>query len=533
MVKNPELENPSVPAQSRVRLARFIALWNFFPLDRWPARLAIALFILAACFARAYIGLWGMRIYTHDAFVLLDGAWRILNGQRPHVDFYTGLGPVSYLITAAGVIAARGNAAGLAYGQALFAGLAGWWAYRLAVRRIRGLGAVLLCASIALMAIVPTTIGDAASWITAGMTYNRFGYALVALLMIEACAPMRLQERGDDLRGGLSSGLILGILLFLKISFFLGGLFLLAALTPLRAQTPERWRGIGLAFGLGALGFGAYLRFDLAAMYNDLRTVAHAKHLTTGTYLVKDVIVSAIPFLLFVLLGAHSAVSPWERNAIRFAGLCVCATGFFLLLTSWQFYGLPLDAIMAVLLVDRAIPESPPPLAARAPRLFALLFGIFIAVAYVVPEIQGLNYGLRQKIRQTPHTNFTAAHLAGSNSTTDHDYVEFVNEGCEMIDRYRGPGDTVASLDFTNPFSFGLGMKPPLGGTTWLQYGTDFDEFGPSPERVFQGASLVMLPKVFSDPTLPATVPRIYEPYLKQHYTVAAESLNWRLYRRK
>lgn len=539
MVKSSELERRSAPAQPvRVPLARFIALWNFAPVDRWPVCLAIGLLILGACFARTYIGLWGMRMYAQDAFTMLDGAWRILNGQRPHVDFYTGLGPVSYLIAAAGVIVARGNADGLAYGQALFACLAGWWAYRLSVRRVRGLGALLLGAAVVLMAIVPTTIGDTPAGITPATTYNRYGYALVALLMLEACmplrpSPLRPATKDDEFRGGLSTGLILGVLLFLKVSFFMGAVFLLGALTPLRQQRRERWRGIGAAFGLVVLAFAVYLRFDLAAMYGDLRTVAHAKHVTTGTYLVKDIIVSAMPFLLFVLLLAQSAGSRWERNAVRIAGLCVCATGFFLMMTSWQFFGLPLDAIMALLLVERAIPESPDPLPASAPRLLALLFGIFFAVAYITPEIEGLNYGIRQKMLRTPHTSFTALHLAGFSSTVERDLVEYINEGCDLLNQHRLPSDSVAALNFTNPFSFGLGMKPRVGGTTWLQYGTDFDDAGPSPERVFQGASLVMLPKLFSDSTLPGTIPRIYEPFLKQHYVLEAESLNWWLYRRK
>jgi hypothetical protein len=76
-------------------------------------------------------------------------------------------------------------------------------------------------------------------------------------------------------------------------------------------------------------------------------------------------------------------------------------------------------------------------------------------------------------------------------------------------------------------------MKPPSGGATWLQYGTNFDDAGPSPERVFGDASLVMLPKLFSDKTLADSVPRLYGPFLKRHYALEGESLNWSLYRRR
>jgi hypothetical protein len=502
-------------------------------LDYLPVRALVAIFILGMCFIRAYVGLWGMRIYTQDAFTVLDGAWRVLNGQRPHLDFYTGLGPVTYLITAAGVVIAAGNAAGLAYGQALFGCLAGLWAYRLSERRLRGLATMLVCAIVVLLAVVPTTIGDAPSGITPATTYNRFGYALVALLMIEASACYSFPNKRDEYWGGASTGLALGVLLFLKVSFFMGAGFLLLALVPLKKQTRERWYGMGAAFGITLLAFAWYLQFDLAVVYHDLSTVAHAKHVRLGVYLAKDVVVNAMPFLLFAQLIAQSEKSSRDRNAVRIAGLAVCLAGFFFLVTSWQFWGLPLDSLMAILLVDRAVPKSASTAPIRAPRLLVLLFGSFFAFTYLTSEVAGLNYALSERVHQIPHTSFTAPTLAGFNTTIERDYVEYINEGCDLLNRHRNPEDSVLALNFTNPFSFGLGMKPPSGGATWLQYGTNFDDAGPSPERVFGDASLVMLPKLFSDKTLADSIPRLYGPFLKQHYALEAESLNWSLYRRR
>jgi hypothetical protein len=385
-----------------------------------------------------------------------------------------------------------------------------------------------------LMAIVPTTIGDIPAGITPATTYNRCGYALVALLMIEALSARRPGRGRDEFIGGLSTGIVLGTLLFLKISFFMGAGFLLLALAPLRKQTRGRWYGIAAASGITVLAFAWYLRFDLAAMYNDLLTVAHTKHVKLGGYLAKDVIVSACPFLLFTDLISRTAASRWDRNAIQLAGLGVCLAGFFFLLTSWQFYGLPLNSVMAILLLDRTVPESAPVTPVPGLRFSILLLGSFFALIYIGSEAAGLNYALSEKLKQTPHTGFTAPTLVGFNSTVEHDYVEYVNEGCNLLQLHRRPEDTVLSLNFTNPFSFALRMKPPSQGTTWLQYGTDFDDVhGPAPERIFGDASLVMLPKIFSDGTLPDTVPRIYGPFLKQHYALAAESPNWWLYRRK
>jgi hypothetical protein len=88
------------------------------------------------------------------------------------------------------------------------------------------------------------------------------------------------------------------------------------------------------------------------------------------------------------------------------------------------------------------------------------------------------------------------------------------------------------SLDFSNPFSYSLRIKPARGGTTVLQYGTTFDDrHRQSPEELFGFADLVMLPNFYSDGTLAASIPRLYGPYLNSHYKKVAESVNWQLYR--
>jgi hypothetical protein len=380
---------------------------------------------------------------------------------------------------------------------------------------------------------VPTTVGDSAQGITPATTYNRCGYALVALLMIESIAARKPGGTSAEFWGGASTGLVLGTLLFLKISFFMGAGFLLVVFIPLRKQTRERRIGIGAALALTILAFAWYLRFDLAAVFNDLRTVAHTKHVMLGWYLLRDVIINAAPFLIFVYLISQNIASQWDRNMLRLAGLGVCLAGFFLLLTSWQFYTLPLDSVMVVLLLDWAIPDAARGTPPVALRISALLLGGLFALNFVGSHALALEFGLSQKLQPAAYASFKAPVLSGFNSPVERDYVKYVNDGCDLLNRNRKAGESVMSLNFSNPFSFALGMKPPLGGTTWLQYGTNFDDtHGPSAERVFGNARLVMLPKVFSDLTLPETVPRIYGPFLKRHYRLAAESGSWWLYRR-
>src|SRR5271170_4109624 len=41
--------------------------------------------------------------FPSDIAGTLDGGWRVINGQIPHVDFYTPLGVVTHLIVALGM----------------------------------------------------------------------------------------------------------------------------------------------------------------------------------------------------------------------------------------------------------------------------------------------------------------------------------------------------------------------------------------------------------------------------------------------
>src|SRR5215469_15595222 len=55
-----------------------------------------------------------INVFHNDALWMLDNGWRVLNGQVPHRDFYSPLGPLEYGILAAGMLLAKGSAQGLA-----------------------------------------------------------------------------------------------------------------------------------------------------------------------------------------------------------------------------------------------------------------------------------------------------------------------------------------------------------------------------------------------------------------------------------
>ena len=530
-----EASHELAPSDLERLAARFVAVWSYPFLASSVVRAALLVALVSLCLVRTYLGLSGIVVYSHDAFGALDGAWRILSGQTPHADFYTPLGPVIYLVTAFGLLLSHGGAEGAGYSQALCGGLLGFWTYRLSRPRLGHLPAILMCLTVVLLAINPSSVGEPPPS-TSCMAYNRYGYALVSLLLVEGVARLDSAGRRQELWGGISTGVILALLLFLKISYFVGGTALVAALIPCRKQVKERWAGIVSGFLGVFLIFCAYLGFNLVPMWNDLRMVAGAKPARISWFIVDNLYMSVAFYLAFVFASASFLSSVGDKpaaRAVRISGVAVCLAGIFLLSTNFQFYGLPLNAVGAVLVLKQigALPAAGQSQTFKHASL--LVWGSLFVAGTLSYEAMGLGFGVAQKQswEDTPHASFRTDVLAGFR-TFESSYVDLVNDGLSLVSRYRRPSDTVMSLDFSNPFSYALGMRPAPGGATTLHYRGNFnDSHHPAPQRLFGQASLVMVPVVPSEKGLLLSVPRIYGPYLEEHFHLVGGSPGWRLYR--
>ncbi|MCU1335577.1 MAG: hypothetical protein JWO19_1158 [Bryobacterales bacterium] len=523
--------NPPAPkAPLSPVLARFLNQWKP-PLRYSIVAGSIVLAAVAAiCLIRAYIGLSVVRYWT-DVFIYLDGGWRVLHGQMPQRDFYGSVGPITYWLAALGLLLDGGTAQGWIYAQALFGFLLGVWAYFLTIRFGR-LPAALLTFTVTLFALAPFNFGEVPSHLSGGMVYNRFSYAIVALILIESMQASPFPRRWTEFAGGFSTGLAIAILLFLKISFFLGAGVLVAALVPSKPQVLRRW--IGMISGFLLFVFVVFIIYqgDFTPIFDELRTVAQTKHLVFRSAYVETAVNSGLPFLGLVALGASLL---WKRGfrregvAVLVSGLAVLATGFGFLISNWQLYDLPLNALMAILIVQKLVAR--PALSDSAAFLPAVCLGMVLAVAHMSIDVYGLAIGIPKHaaLARDPSTRFDAAVLEGFRCD-DRDYVRWVNDGLALARRYRVEGDTLMTLDLVNPFSYTLGIPPPQRGATWLGYGNNFDEVhGPPPERIFGNASLVMEPRESTDPNIPV----VYGGYLSDHFQMLGESAQWRIFRRR
>jgi hypothetical protein len=502
-------------------------------------------------------GIVPTRSYVSDVTSFADNAWRLLWGQRPHVDYSSGLGPATYLPWALGIKLAGGNLNGLGYGIGGAGFMIGIWAYALLVRRVSGWLAVAGAAMLCLLAVAPVQLGESFRLSAIAMNYNREGYALLGLLIIESF-PLRQGEPGRGWGGACSTGALCAILLFLKANYFLVGL-VMAAVSLVWSGRLERRRVAGLAAGFGvvALAFLAYLRFDVGAMLADLRMAADARSGALSPAFVVQAFAENIPGLL--ILGglaatAQMAVRPAGRGCpaavLRFRPLLLAAmvyvAGVLLLVTNCQLDRLPLHELLALLFLDCILQCAW--LDVRYAAVLSMM-GIGLILGAQSADGLALANGLRLKLHPPVAFAYPVTEGGFAGAIFIDDYLDtkgthrafgsflalYLKDGTDLLRRELKPGEKVTTMDMFNPFPFALGIEPPRGGMQSATYRYFFsDRIHPSADAFFGNADVVMYPKEHEVPDAGWQGLAIYYiPEMERRFVQVAESAQWRMYRRR
>jgi hypothetical protein len=524
------LDPGSLPAN---RIAAYVeSLW------RQPRSFTIAAIfwslLLAMVVSRACVAMYGMRDFAPDGFLVLDGAWRMLNGQRPHLDFNSIIGPAAYLPTVIGFKLASNSAAGFGYGQALVGLVLGIWAYLLGAKLYEVPRAIYaLC--VAAIAVSPGVLGLSPFALSPAMTYNRYTYALLGVLLLECLST----EVGSELIAGFSSGALIAILAFTKMTGLFAGVALFVVLITQRTQTYRRW--VGLAAGAVSVGlcFLGYLRFGLLAVIRDLAIIVEAIRFRTDLYLLNSIAIDAGVALLLTFCACSSLAESGNPKAARrvlVAGISVVAASVLLIFGNYQPSELPLVGLLLLMVGQRLVADRGSTWTAGRGMVSVVIGGgaIFagISIFSAIASLGTAQWVMMHSVRAAPR--FQAPALRQFVPVKgEAGYTYFVNDGFRLLQQYRKPGERVMALDFTNPFSYGLWIPPAPGGSTNLFYDGTFNAAHKvSPERLFGAADIVMLPKRFTDTNSQFTVPAIYGPYLESHFRLVGESSQWKLYRR-
>src|SRR5580704_3948763 len=507
----------------------------------------LALFLFLICLAVAIVGVPRLRVFGHDVFVSLDGGWRVLNGQRPGVDFYAQLGPVYYLLHAAGLWLAGKNARGLGYGSSIATALISFWAFSVLRPRMKAAPFFIACLFLALLAAAPFPLGLGFTQAAFSMKHNRYGYALTALVLLESFLPEKPDSRRLLFSGGFSTGLACALLLFLKISYGLVALTFAAVSLPLRSGARIRFAGMAAGFAAFSVPIMAYLRFDLPALVREYRLLAAVKGGAIDAHVVArrlytDRFENATVALMAALVCLLVGVSVRRRFTLMLAVAMATLAGALLLLTNTQPFGLPLLGAAALLLLNEAtviVPEgsSPPQLAP------VLAIGLLVVGIQMGTDAAGLAAAMADKVlREKPGYRFHQPHLASiefvdcATPCLQNDngqiFVRNTEEGIALVQANGRPDESVRGLGMSNPFSYAM-LRPPSHGGAVILSKTDISPAVMPPEEFLIGdVALILAPKFpTTERETLAAILIAYPRLLGSEYLQVAESPNWILYR--
>ena len=503
------------------------------------------------------------RVFPWDLPVLLEGAWRVFQGQIPFVDFHTQLGPVTYFIIALGMRLTGPCVGAIACGNAIMFVALSAWAWGLGRARMSSSFKFLVALCVGFTVAGTACHGYRFIDTSYASMYDRYGEAFMALILLESFGRVR-QPGGwwTSLAGGFSSGAVLVLLFFLKLDFFGIAAMAIAAGAVLRSYPRSRW--IGLALGtLLVMGLMlAYLRFDLPALKDSL-ILTVAPRLGRIRSDLPAIILNRMPWAPIYMMAALWWIAPTPERASRawinpkmeqgLMVLCIVLAQFVLFCTCGQ-PPVPILFSFAALLLLQARHEQSPGDAkmglqkvdagptSSAAWQSACLLAAFLIGSMLLHDMASVAYSTYRDRMAAPRCRFASSSMADMIVTRYPDYVEEVNDGFELLRKHSKPSDRVFAMTMSNPFPFGLLRPCPKGQTGGLDPTITFSRSAHlDPERLFADVSVVMVPRCESlkapdvEPAslLLKSLMEVYGTTFSKYFTQAAQSEYWVLYRCK
>lgn len=516
-----------------------------------------AMVIVAVCIVQAALGTLPTRIYAIDLFIFLDGAWRVASGQTPHEDFFAGFG-VLFWKPLQLALAVRGyDAEGIGLARAFYTAAIGLWTFLLVRKRLSPIQTLVVTLLSVAMTSAARPLGESVNMFSHAMFYNRVGYALLFIIVLDALYLRFLRSDVHGFRvflGGMSTGMAIACLALLKVSFVVPAVLLLAAGVLLWSTTLRYLAGVLSGGVLIVVNAVTFLDFKLIPWASEMTQLAHARSgslvgpiLGVVSYEARTmgfVLIASICFVAFTSLRAADVVR------YLLATIAVAGADVFCRSTNAQNADLPLLAlwcVLGVLLVvaapmQRSLGSSLPKYLIAAVSL-ALLYPLslpffgkevlsFAGAAYVSAKTRSADIPRIDSGRlDSWATEEWHGHPMFLNSNGPR-LVTITNDGLHLLSDLTRPDETIGSISFANRFSFALGRSPAPGGAAWIHAGNNFSVASPPPPEMLIGRPDVLMVQRYESPEGSMALLEIYRDHLESNYEVAGSSQYWTLHRR-
>lgn len=539
-----------------------------------PGRSALWITLALAAFAFALVvmlvgpGKTVLVEHGWDLMTFIDAGHKVAVGQVPNRDFHAPLGPLTYTLLAAGYLWSGDFGGMMLVTTAIFMAVALPLLIYTCVSRLPWPVALVFGGYVIVLIAAPMFIGlmqPEPSW---GMFYNRWGWALLSLLILFALP--RLPRAGNDYADALALAAFLLLLFYLKMTFAAVGAAYVLAL----AWFPHARRAALLALLTAAVGVLAVELFwgGTLTYIDDIRNAAAATgtvrggplglaatmfNNTQGLYLFGSVLLLMLiagvryDYLLLTLYVAGSAVL-LDRHSSQGPGLLTLIPAALLAIYAprrdpaadqpgWRLGALLLAGGVALPVAVAGLGNILYHLvvamrAGPGPADAALLPGVIIAtkpsstVTTVASALPAENPHGCGPISQ----RLNVEEVQGENSPTSEQARYVVADAVQLLRSRPNLRGTVFVPDLANPVNALSGRTPPRGVEAFNDAEITFSQAVHRPAGpFFADVDLLMIPK---RPTKYLTfnlMRQIYEPYWNANFALVDRSACWDLYAHK
>lgn len=514
-------------------------------------------------------------LMAHDTFIFVDAVHRISNGQVPSVDFQTPIGAVALYGPAIGAWLAGGYAGSVELASALLAlglGLGCAW---VCASRVSAPIAALMVATV-FMIVTPmsllapwpgqsvTLVGDEpfllTDQLTHAMFYNRWGWgALVVCLLFLAPRRDAKTPTGEV----VLFAVLLTLLFYLKLTYFVvagGAAFVTALMGPRFVHTAALGAGLTALFVLivglpSGLLFGYISEVARASAISGNQLDLLAPIVRGG---LTPILISTVPLVLIAMTDRLT----WRDGLVAlviFAGSLLIISqnaqkGTICSLTVMAVYGIArlssaprgaqlaglgvLILLSAPFILERSMSLMDQTTAARReearePPTWADLPAL---AGFHIPEREGALTLIAGAESQDERAQVLGAVgiMGRRQELRQGEFMSLVQSGLDTLRPAFQPGESVVTVDMSNPFSALLGARPAQGDWLSLHHERTFEvDAAPSPEVIFGDADHVMIAKLSMLQTTADLAQSIYGQWLEQHYPQRVENPYWTLYTKR
>jgi len=517
-----------------------------------------------------------------DSSCLLDGGWRVLNGQKPHIDFASPIGIIYHLIIMLGMKIAGPTGKSLTIGPLIIYPFITMWAWVIAKRRLTVINAFLFASWSGIMIVATHRLDWTFNITTYALQYNRFGWSLIGIVFLQLLLPPRCKlSYRLTIFEYISTGIILVLLLFIKITYFALSVPAVILYFIFFRGEFQRWIWMVISFITLFFVVLVYLDFNLLAFINDLRMLAGVHNFSSRILHLFSIFRKNFEGLGLLLIIGFLLIKPmikqdlkqneygWIRFAlisstIAFCGLVICST-------NWQKTNIPLFALAGLIMCEdfhRRFFNKGNSIMDKNDTVVRHLWSSFISIymisAILIPDAGSVAYSFAWKMSKAdkmpqsariqsktmqdmifpPNDKESRSEQSVMKSILDIDpnnkvlftpfqYVYWVNNGLTLLRKHISSDSIILSMDSYNPFSFALELQSPRGDMHSWTYGYLNDEYNsPKTQVLFQDATHVMVPKRSYILEWHFKL-RMYGDYIEKHFDKIDESELWILYNSK